>query len=67
MGQCREAIQKGRWVELAEIVHGIAANAQRVVEVARTHMDANTADPRYKKTLEAAVSRMERGWYVRFC
>ncbi len=59
MVKCREAIQRGKWAELAAVVHRIAAKARRVIDVARTQVDSVPA--RQKKSLEAAVERTERG------
>ena len=60
MEKCRDAVRSGNWAELAGIVHGIAAKARRLLEVARTQVDMAT-DPGYKRTLGAAAKRLERG------
>ena len=54
MSRCRRAINDGQWEELASTVHGIAAKARRVVEVARSKL-GGVASP------EASVTRLEKG------
>ncbi len=59
MARCRDAIREGKWADLADTVHKIAAKARRVIVVARAQV--GTARPQDKRTLEAAVERTERG------
>ena len=60
MARCRDAIQNGRWAELIGIVQGIAAKAQRIVEVGRATIE-NASDQSYKIALSRAVEALERG------
>ena len=60
MARCRDAIQNGRWSELIGIVQGIAAKAQRIVEVGRATIE-NASDQSYKTALSEAVEALERG------
>ena len=60
MARCRDAIQNGRWAELIGIVQGIAAKAQRIVEVGRATIE-NASDQSYKTALSKAVEALERG------
>jgi hypothetical protein len=60
MARCRDAIQNGRWAEVIGIVQGIAAKAQRIVEVGRATID-NASDQGYKTALSRAMEALERG------
>lgn len=60
MARCRDAIQNGKWAELIGIVQGIAAKAQRIVEVGRATIE-NASDQSYKTALSRAVEALERG------
>ena len=63
MARCRDAIQNGRWAEVIGIVQGIAAKAQRIVEVGRATID-NASDQGYKTALSRAMEALERGIYT---
>ena len=62
MARCRDAIQNGKWAELIGIVQGIAAKAQRIVEVGRATIE-NASDQSYKTALSRSVEALERGTY----
>lgn len=60
MARCHDAIQNGRWAEVIGIVQGIAAKAQRIVEVGRATIDS-ASDQGYKTALSRAMEALERG------
>ena len=60
MARCRDAIQSGKWHELAGLVQGIAGKARRVLEVAKAAA-STTEHAALKHALLSATQQLEKG------
>ena len=63
MTKCRDAVRVQDWALLTCLTQGMAAKANRVVDIGR--MAGNQAqEPRKKKAIAATATRLENGSFI---